>query len=300
MEWLILQDVLENTFSIRESNLSATSCDGVLADLNSFFSRRSDDNIVLDLSRLGFVDPYGMGMLCLIGRYLSNRYWDIYCRLPEDSGVESYLTRMRVFDSLEKCVTLNRAPQTGNPPAHNESLLEVLNIEQRGDIESVLATLESRVGAILSEELGYTVREITDFKNVVAELCHNILDHSGDHGVLVAQRYQNQKMRKKFAIIGVCDLGIGIKESLATRFDVSEWSDAQAITNAVRKEFSRETARGLGLYIVNQICQQHNGSLHIRSGDTRVYFRGKRTHVHPSSNFGGTQVSITLYEKGAR
>ncbi len=293
-------DVLENTFSIKGANLSASSCDGVLTDLNRFFSHRTEDNIVLDLSRLGFVDPYGMGMLCLIGRHLSNRYWDIYCKLPEDSNVESYLTRMRVFHSLEKYVTLNRTPQTGSRPVHNESLLEVLNIEQQGDIESVLATLESRVGAILSEELGYTVREITDFKNVVAELCHNILDHSGDRGVLVAQRYQNQKMRKKFAIIGVCDLGMGIKESLATRFDVSDWTDARAITNAVRKEFSRETARGLGLYVVNQICQQHNGSLHIRSGNTRVYFRGKRTHVHPSSEFGGTQVSITLYEKGTK
>ncbi len=293
-----LADVFDNTFSIRQDNLSAVSCDEVLADLNAFMERRSEDNIVLDLSELGFVDPYGMGVLCLLGRYLAGRYWDILCRLPADASIESYLTRMRVFEALKAYVTLERMPQTGRPPVHNESLLEVMGIEQRADIESVLGVIEARVSAILSEELRYTVREITDFKNVVAELCHNILDHSGDRGVLVAQRYLNQKLGRKFAIIGVCDLGIGIRESLAERFDVSGWTHAQAIANAVRKEFSRDAARGLGLYIVNQICQQYRGSLHIRSGDTRVYFRGKRTYVlPPSAPFLGTQVSITLYEK---
>ncbi|MDA0746298.1 MAG: ATP-binding protein [bacterium] len=288
----------ENTFSIRENNLSAVSGDAVLAELNDFVQRRTQDGIVLDLSGLGFVDPYGMGLLCLIGRFLGGRYWDIDCRLPMDPGIESYLTRMRVFEELAKYATLERTPHTGRMPVHNESLLEVLDIGQRGDVESALGLIESRVSSILSEELGYTFREMTDFKNVVAELCHNILDHSGDRGLLVAQRYVNQKLGKKFAIIGVCDLGIGIRHSLASRYDVEQWTHAQAIGNAVRKEFSRETARGLGLYIVNQICQQYRGSLHIRSGDTRVYFRGKRSYTHVSASFGGTQVSITLYEKG--
>ena len=289
--------ISEGCFSITETNLSATSCDGVLGDLNRFVAQRQEDNIVLDLSGLGFVDPYGMGTLCLAGRYLSTRYWDILCRLPSDPDIESYLTRMQVFKALASYVTLARAPQMGRPAVRNESLLEVMAIELRTDIEGALGVIESRVDAILSGELRYTVREITGFKNVVAELCHNILDHSGDSGFLVAQRYINHKLGKKFAIIGVCDLGIGIRESLASRYDVSAWTHAQAITNAIQKDFSREAKRGLGLYIVGQICQENGGSLHIRSGDTRVYIRGKRTYVHPSAPFPGTQVSITLYEK---
>ncbi|MDP6776448.1 MAG: hypothetical protein QGI83_06770, partial [Candidatus Latescibacteria bacterium] len=74
----------DNVFAISESNLSAVSCDRVLGDLEVFLQRRTEDNIVLDLSGLGFVDPYGMGMLCLIGQALSQRYWDISCLLPED------------------------------------------------------------------------------------------------------------------------------------------------------------------------------------------------------------------------
>ena len=153
-----------NTLAIAEQNLSAVSCDNVLRDLEAFWSRRDEDNIVLDLSHLGFVDPYGMGILCLIGRYLSAKYWDITCRLPENTDVERYLTRMKVFDALMSYVTVARVPQTGQPRTHNESLLEITTIEQRSDIEQVLSVIEARVGTILSEELHYTVREITGLK----------------------------------------------------------------------------------------------------------------------------------------
>ncbi|MCY3868267.1 MAG: ATP-binding protein [Gemmatimonadetes bacterium] len=287
-----------NTLAIAEQNLSAVSCDNVLHNLKAFWAQRDEDNIVLDLSQLGFVDPYGMGMLCLIGRHLSTRYWDITCHLPENSDVERYLTRMKVFDALKSYVTVARLPQTGQS-RRNESLLEITTIEQRSDIEQVLSVIESRVGAILSEELHYTVREITGFKNVVAELCHNILDHSGDKGFVVAQRYTNHRLNRKFAIIGVCDLGIGIRESLSAGHDTAHWSHGQAIKMAIQKTVSRGNTRGLGLYIVKQICQENNGRLHIRSGDERVYIREDEMWVYPSTLFPGTQVSIALYEKQA-
>lgn len=292
-----MSEAADNVFGIRESNLSAVSCDNVLKDLSTFVDRQIEGDAVLDLSKLGFVDPYGMAMLCLIGRRLSERFGSVSGRLPQDPRIESYLTRMRVFEEVGKHVTLSRDPETEHPPAHNESLLEVQEISQRGDVDEVLSLIESRVSSILTEELGYAVKEVTDFKQVVAELCHNILDHSQDRGLLVAQRYTNHKLNRKFAIISVCDLGMGIRESLGSRFDIASWSHGDAILKAARKEFSREAARGLGLYIVNGICQQYRGSLHIRSGDARAYFRGKRSHVYASDAFPGTQVSITLYEK---
>jgi len=286
-----------NTLAVGERRLSAPSGDRVLGALCRFLEQAAGDNITLDLSTLGFVDPYGMGLLCLAGRHLSRRFWDITCRLPQDRAAESYLSRMGVFDTLSAYVTFDRPPRRGRPNAANESLLEVTEISRQGDVEQVLCGIDARVAAILGEELGYTAREFTGFKNVVAELCHNILDHSGDRGCVVAQRYLNQKLGEKFVVIGVCDLGIGIRESLASRYDVSRWTHGQAIAKATRKAFSRDPTRGLGLYVVRQICDDFRGSLHIRSGDARVYARGKRTTVHPSAPFPGTQVSITLYER---
>ena len=285
------------TFTVDESNLSAQSVDGVLSQLGQFCTTHRSDRIRFDLSALGFVDPYGMALLCLIARRLSRQYWDIDCVLPNNPDVESYLTRMGVFGYVKEGATLPRDPQTGKPAVENESLIEVCEVSERSDVEVVLGRVESRVGSILERELNYSVKEITWFKNVIAELCHNIVDHSGDRGYLAAQRYTNNKLGRKFAIIAVCDLGIGIRESLAQRYDVSAWSHGMAISNAVKKTFSRDTARGLGLYVVRTICDDCNGSLHIRSGDSRVYFRGKNARTYESGEFPGSQVSITLYEK---
>lgn len=285
------------TFTIDQSTLSAQSVDDVFAQLDSFCSSTSDNRVRLDLSRLGFVDPYGMAAMCLIGRRLSRQYWDMDCELPENPDVESYLTRMGVFRLLKEGASFSREPATGKAPVENESLIEACEISGRQDVEGVLGRVESRVESILEGELNYTVKEITWFKNVIAELCHNIIDHSGDRGYLVAQRYTNHKLGRKFAMLAVSDLGIGIRESLSERYDVSGWSHGTAIANAVKKTFSRDAARGLGLYVVRTICDDCSGSLHIRSGDSRVYFRGSNARTYPSGRFPGTQVSITLYER---
>ena len=286
-----------SSFAIEEANLAAQSVDHLLVRLHAFCEERREDRIQLDLSRLGFVDPYGMTLLCLVARYLSRQFWDIDCLLPENSDVESYLTRMRVFDYLKDGASLPREPTTGKPAVENESLIEVCEISAREDVEAVLANVEARVSSILEGELNYTVKEITWFKNVIAELCHNIVDHSGDRGYLAAQRYTNHKLGRKFAMIAVSDLGMGIHNSLAQRYDVTEWSHGKAITNAVKKTVSRDTARGLGLYVVRKICDDCDGSLHIRSGDSRVYFRGSSAKTYGSGAFPGSQVSITLYER---
>ena len=288
---------MSDVFPIEGANLSAQSLDEVLDRCDRFCRANRREAMTLDLSKLGFVDPYGMAVLCLIGRQLSRQFWDIECVLPENRDVESYLTRMRLFEHLREVVSLPREPEMGHPPVENESLIEVCEISGQSDVESALALVESRVGSILEGELNYSVKEITWFKNVVAELCHNILDHSGDRGYLVAQRYTNHKLKRKFAMISVCDLVVGIRESLSARYDVTDWTHGAAITNAVKKTISRDAARGLGLYVVRKICDDCGGSLHIRSGDSRVYFRGQRSRVYSSGNFPGSQVSITLYEK---
>ena len=286
-------------FRVTGENLSAISCDAVLRRFAQFAAGRRQDNIVLDLSGLTFVDPYGMGMLCLIARHLSRTFWDITCRMPDSEAVRSYLARMNVLATLGQFSSFEGGAAPLRPATPNEGLLEVTPIARRDDVESVLRLIGQRVSAILAEELNYQDREIAAFKNVVAELCHNVLDHSFDRGYVAAQRYVDQRRGRKFAIIGVGDLGIGIRESLAVRYDVSEWTHATAITNAVRKQFSRDPTRGLGLYVVQRICHEYGGGLHIRSGDARVYIRGRSFYRNETAPFPGTQVSITLYQADA-
>jgi sensor histidine kinase regulating citrate/malate metabolism len=90
-------------------------------------------------------------------------------------------------------------------------------------------------------------------------------------------------------VVGVADLGIGIRQSLATRYRQAErWSHIQAIVNALQKEYSRHPDRGLGLFMVSQIVGAYQGSLHLRSGDARLYLRhrARRRPVprHPAND----------------
>ena len=152
-----------------------------------------------------------------------------------------------------------------------------------------------RVGAILQNELNFKKKEINNFSTIISELCYNIKDHSEDKGFVAVQRYTGKVDGKKYVVVGVGDLGIGIKNSLGKRFEVSAWSHLDAIIAAIKKEYSAFPDRGLGLYMVSKIIKDYRGALHIRSGNSRLYLRYNPRGVQ-ACFFPGTQISISLSE----
>lgn len=284
---------------IKESQLTPRTLDDLLGDFLNYVHGEERGAVEIDLAGLGFIDPYGLIALCLIGRYARTVADRVVYRLPRAYALRSYLGRVRFAQALDGLVEFAGPPlvvdQEREKP-ESEALLEITRIEERVDVETVLEHIGQRVEAILAEELQYRETEFNQFKNVVAELCHNILDHSMNWGYVTAQRYQNPRDGRKFVVIGVGDLGIGIKKSLDQRFDVRNWTHGQAIVNSLKKNISRDPMRGLGLYVVNQICNRYDGNLHIRSGDTRVYIRGRRRSEHVAVHFPGTLVRITLFQ----
>ncbi|MEE3259436.1 MAG: ATP-binding protein [Candidatus Latescibacterota bacterium] len=285
---------------VQTDKLTPRTADELIVDFLGYaHGALPGDDLEVDLGALHFIDPYGLLALCLLARYgriLSAR---VAFHLPQAYALRTYLGRVRFAEAVDgidlKGPTL--VVDQEREKTASETLLEITRIEERVDVEAVLGKIGQRVEAILAEELRYTEVEINQFKNVVAELCHNILDHSENWGYLTAQRYVDSRAGKKYVVIGVGDLGIGIKKSLSVRYESAEWSHGEAILNSLKKHFSRDTTRGLGLYIVNQICNRYNGSLHIRSGDTRVYIRGQRHWEHVSTHFPGTQIAIALYQR---
>ncbi len=289
---------------VQEVQLTPRTADQMLVDFLNYIHQTGDlEGLEVDLEGMNFIAPYGLIVLCLMARYARTAFGRVVYRMPQTYALRSYLGRVRFAEALQGLAELAGpelvVDQEREKP-DSEALLEITRIEERVDVEAVLDQIGQRVEAILAEELLYTEIEINQFKNVVAELCHNILDHSMNWGYVTAQRYQDPRIRKKYVVIGVGDLGIGIKKSLSQRFTVSTWTHGQAISNSLRKHFSRDSSRGLGLYVVNQICNQYNGNLQIRSGDTRVYIRGRRRFEHVSAFFPGTMISITLYQRDSR
>jgi len=239
-----------------------------------------------------------VGLWCVL-RYLKRRYPSVVVIPPTDHELQGYLRRMNFPAETSASAVLER--NVGGQPTSGPSdvLLELTPIAQQADVEQVIRHMLSRVRRILESELGYAERDVTASCTVLAEACTNICDHSEDSGVVAAQRY-TQRGGTRYVVVGVADLGIGIRQSLATRYrQAARWSHIQAIVNALQKEYSRHPDRGLGLFMVSKIVGAYRGSLHIRSGDARLYLRHRARRL-AAAPFPGTQLAISLSARGTQ
>jgi sensor histidine kinase regulating citrate/malate metabolism len=147
----------------------------------------------------------------------------------------------------------------------------------------------------LQHELCCSQSDVGNFCTALSELCHNVRDHSQGHGLAIVQVYK-PTAKKQFVILSVADDGQGIKSSLAERFtDSMPVDDGEAIRRALEKEFSRfqSAGRGYGLFRVKQIVSKYDGSLTIRSGKARLFFRDRYLKFS-TCEWPGTQVGISL------
>jgi len=285
---------------VNDESLKAVTTDNLFKQIDTLLKENDVSPIEIDLQKVNFVDPYGLVALCLVGRHLKSKCNELSIILPNNFDCQGYLHATNFISLIESFMQVkNKLP--GAEAAHHlaeDVVLELTKIEKKdkganNDINKILG----RLSTILQSQLNFDEQETANFSNLISELCHNIKDHSEDEGFVAVQRYQRRADGKRYVVIGVGDLGIGIKNSLGTRYDVSSWSHIDAIVQALRKEVSSIPDRGFGLYMVSKITQDYKGALHIRSGDARLYLRytprGEQTVLFP-----GTQVSISLSEIG--
>lgn len=251
----------------------------------------------IDLSDLQFVAPAGLTGIVLVVRELSERGWYPEVIFPKCPAAAFYVSRMQLESAVEDC-----AECTGRVgESHKEvlgtshALLEVMPIEGRKDADGLLKYVDEQVRGILAKELGYEAKDVGNFANVLSELAHNIIDHSESSGCIAAQSYRRRD-GSNFALVSVGDRGIGLRGSLAKRFDVSSWTDSQVILNALRPEYSRHPDRGMGLAFVKKVCKDYRGSLDLSTGRSRVFIRGSKGRQVVRDEFPGTQISISLRE----
>ncbi len=283
-------------------NLTAVTMDAVFAEAAALVAGQSAGGAAelrLILEDVKFIDPYGLvGLWCVL-RYLKRRHHAVVVIPPTDRELQGYLRRMNFPAVTANLAVLEGTVGRRGATEPSDVLLEMTPIEQQADVETVIRTMLGRIRRILERELGYGERDVTAFCTVLAEACTNICDHSADSGVVAAQRY-TQRGGTRYVIVGVADLGIGIRQSLATRYRQAErWSHIQAIINALQKEYSRHPDRGLGLFMVAKIVGAYRGSLHLRSGDARLYLRHRARRL-AAGPFPGTQLAVSLSARGAQ
>lgn len=266
--------------------------------------------VIIDLSEVQFIDPYGILGLLEIGWYLFQDGFYPSLILPRSEEVFKYMERLDFFKNASELFPLNldctRAEEPFFRSSHSDVLLETRIIEGTDDVHSLVEEVRQRAETILTTHLKYDANAIDSFVVALSEVCQNIPEHSEDIGYVGIQKYYyGKKLGKNIVKIAVMDLGIGIKKSLGPKYAPSakNWSDLEAITLALFKGASRfdDPGRGQGLTQVRKLVERWEGKLTIRSGTARTglapSWDTSLLKISSLKNFPGTQISIILPEK---
>jgi len=258
----------------------------------------------IDLSKVSFIDPYGMTGILELGELLRSRHVRKALYLPAAEEVLRYLERMDFFRFADIYFDLE-PPEPGLPRRYTRStcsdvLLEITPIEKSDDIHFIVGKVKKRANAILKNHLHYDERAINGFIVALSEVCQNIIEHSGNKGFVGIQKYHFQSIGRNVVKIAVMDIGMGFMKSLSERFSLK--NDLEAIEKALLHGASRysDEGRGHGLAAVRRFVSQWNGKISIRSGAARLsiipdwsWGKEKETGL---SYFPGSQINIMLPE----
>lgn len=284
--------------------LDARGVEILLASAAALDSRVPDG---LDCSGVRFADPCGILALLAVGisgPYRRHRAWGLIP--PRDPGVLSYLERCGALE-LSRSLFVVEGPlqeAAGRPrsPPQEPVLLDVTLIREAEDIHRSVARIKARADLLLVSRLGYSSLAADRFTVAMAEICQNIVDHSGSPGLAAAQCYIPARGGGLPEIrLAVADVGIGVRASLAPRYAgrfPGAWDDRTAVDLAFHTGVTRceDPDRGLGLKAVAGMVRAWSGLLRLRSG-TAAYSLGPG--MTPKSGAGlaafpGTQISIRI------
>ena len=273
-------------------------------------SPRPGGEALVDCTALRFIDPFGMVGLLKLGRLLTVQGVRCTLKAPAQEDVASYLERMDFFRRAPAYFHVRRQevlfPTMPTPPAPSDVLLEITPIARSGDVHAVVETVRERARTILERHLRYDREAIDSFCVALAEVCQNIVEHSGDAGLVGIQKYFFARRLGRNAVkIAVMDLGVGIRSSLEERLAANfgpAWCDLLALERAFFHGASRydDVGRGHGLAAVRRFVVRWKGKFVLRSGTARLslvppWARG-RAKAEGLPHLPGTQIAMVLPE----
>jgi hypothetical protein len=274
--------------------------------LNAVARRGADVPGGIDCSRVRFADPCGILMLLAVGlsgAYRHDRAWGLV--LPRDPSVLAYLERCGARELLERLFVVEGAPRRSaseQREPHGPVLLEIAVVREAADVHRAVARIKARADLLLVTRLGYSPLAADRFSVAMAEICQNIVDHSGSPGLAAAQCYLQGRGGVPQVCLAVADAGIGMRGSLAPRYArdfPGAWTDSAAVRLAFERGVTRfdDPDRGLGLKAVAEMVRGWGGSLRLRSGNAAFFVgsaAGARGEVSGLLTFPGTQIAVRL------
>jgi anti-sigma regulatory factor (Ser/Thr protein kinase) len=266
-------------------------------------SGSADQQICFDLRNLAFIDLFSMvALLYTCQELIQHPGSGVHLELSEE-GACGFLPRVGFLELVPQGVTYSNTftasrliweqAERGNNPR----LLELTSLSS----SSVIRTILDNLVHVLRRRFGYGQEEAYDMVRAFSEVCHNVLDHNDQSvakGLAAMQEFEGPTGKFLHFVVG--DAGIGIKTSLTRNPIYSHIkSDIEAILASTENAASEspDFLRGSGLPTLLELSAKHSGSVHIRSGSGRVYWR--RDGEHRCYTFDGVpylpgaQIAIT-------
>jgi hypothetical protein len=249
--------------------------------------------ITLDLTSVTWIRPYGAVGLLGVCRYFKQLTHQPVRLTGLQSHIHAYLRRIDFFKcGTETVYTLNPFNPADDfaRSTSSSNVLELFPIRVHEDIYEVAA----RARHILVYWLGGTSYDLDNIVILLTEACSNIVDHSGDAGIVIIQKYD-----RKYSIdvnLAIGDLGRGIRQSLMAVHGAVSDTFSGYIEQALAGLSARPGERGgQGLGTIRRIATESGGSLHIRSEMGSVLAQASGTTVRDGLHFfPGTQIAITF------
>jgi hypothetical protein len=226
-----------------------------------------EGGVLLDARHVRWADPYGMVGLLAIGHHLRDLAPQApVLELPESPEVMSYLGRMGFLNDAAAIFDVPAGIAPPRPTGPSNVLLEITQIRSHDDVHGVIDHVQDRAGTILTEKLNYKASDAVPFSIMLSEVCQNIIEHAESGGWVGIQTYNwAKRLGRQVVVIGVADLGVGFRGSLAKEHAaryVDRWSDLTALQAAFLHGVTRfrDPGRGQGLKQIRSRVHKWGGS----------------------------------------
>ena len=276
-------------------------------NLEALYDRFSQITNYTDTLKLDCTDVSWVDASCTLGFVTLARLWfrwtgkeTILCNVHAD--VCGYLGRLGLFDLQNVPLRLDESHSAVPPhgdtyhptmipprflPGHTEA--------NRQAMDTVLDYIER----IISQWFDEDKRLKRDVSYVVSELGENV-QHSHSYAYLMLQRYKKSYSADGTeVVISIADLGIGIRQSLATQGLINKnMNDSDCILRALEKGVTGTgDQRGIGLNEVRHriLDTAEHSSIRIRSGRGAVIMMPGRVETQDNlSEIPGVQVYLRI------
>ena len=220
------------------------------------------------MSGADFLTPSRAISLVLACRYVSSKIGSKVLIRNLSQKTQKYMLRMNIPYRAKQWLCIeNLADDDWSRNPHTTQLLELTQISSSSDVELIIQRASNILGTLLNNS------SLNSLISALSELCSNIYQHSQDrNGVALIQKYEKTTRKMVNIQVAVGDLGQGIKGSLEMRHGILASTAGEYIKLAMDGKSARDTGRGgLGLRRVEQILNENQGYLFLRSHDASVY-----------------------------